>query len=170
MLDLESLEWEAIASNGKFTAQLIIKVQAGDDSALDELYQQLCHQNTVSKVAFAAVPHLISIARNPLNIKRRAMLLSTIGSIVASRQCYSRSAAKLPDEWKTDFIQACDEARILAAESLLTPALDTEDSFQLIGALAALHGHSNLALLLESGLNFYCPECGEYIEFGEGNC
>jgi len=33
--------------------------------------------------------------------------------------------------------------------------------------LATLHGHTDLALLLQEGPDLPCPECGEYIEFGD---
>jgi hypothetical protein len=167
MLEFNSPEWEAVSSNALLTAQLLSRLKNGDDSEWAELYHQLCHQNTVSKIAYVAVPHLVSIAQNTATIQLRSLLLGTIGSIVASRKCYPHSAAKLTDEWKTDFIQACDEARILAAETLKLAELDPIDSFELISALAALHGHSNITLLLESGPEIYCPECGENIVFGE---
>lgn len=167
MLELKSLEWESIASNGRLTAQLIAEFQNGDDSALGELYQQLCHQNTVSTIAFVAVPHLVSMAQNSSKTRHKAILLSIVGSVVASRHCYSRSSAKLRDDWKEDFMQACDAGRILAAETLTAVGLDADDSLLLIAGLAALHGHFNLALLLDSGLDFYCPKCGKTIVFGE---
>jgi hypothetical protein len=37
----------------------------------------------------------------------------------------------------------------------------------LIGTLAALHDHAHLALLLQDGPEFSCPECGKPIRYGE---
>lgn len=173
MLDLDSLEWTKIRAsaggNGELTAKILKQLYNGDDSEWEELYHQLCHQNTVGETAFVAVPHLVLIAGKSDSIQLKVTLLGTIGSVVASRKCYPNGIGNLRDEWQIDFNSACDDARNLSAEILKHPDLSAEQSFQLISTLAALHGHYNLALLLDSGLDIYCPECGEYIIFGECN-
>jgi hypothetical protein len=170
VLDLKSPAWATISAspggNGVLTARLLGQLWDGDESAWAELYQQVCHQNTVGEVAFVAAPHLVGIARNA-KPRFRAILLGTIGSIVASGQCYGRGAAKLREEWKADFALACANARSLAAETLREPDLDPADSFELIATLAALHGHANLALLLQDGPRLSCPECGAPIVFAD---
>jgi hypothetical protein len=170
MIDLESTEWKAAKAspggNGALTADLLRQFREGDDSAFGELYQQVCHQGTVGEVAYLAVPHMVVIARNSPP-HRRALLLGIVGSIVASMNCYPRSAAPLPDWLRAEFLASCEEARILAGESLREGGLAADDSFQLIGALAAFHGHHELSLLMDSGRQMSCPSCGERIEFGE---
>jgi hypothetical protein len=105
-------------------------------------------------IARTATPHV------------RAMLLSTVGAIVASAKCYHRGAATPRPEWRPEFDRACTDARVLAADCLREGLLDPDDALQVIGTLAALYGHANAALLLQDGPKFWCPECGERIEYG----
>jgi hypothetical protein len=170
MLDLNSTEWANIESspggNGLLTAELLAQLWSGDDDALPELYQQVCHQNSIGETAYVAVPHLVAIARRSANLQLKAWLLEIVGSIVASAKCYPRDAPPIRDEWREEFELACAEACKLAGEQLQKPKLDPQDSFSLISALAGLHGHANLALLMQGGQNLYCPNCGEDIQYG----
>lgn len=171
MLDLKSPEWADIEAScggdGKFAAQLLEQLTNGDESAMDELHHQVCHQNSVGETAFVVMPHLVAIACRA-NLPLRVNVLITVGSIVASMKCYSRYAPKLRDEWREEFWSACADARRLTAESLQAD-LDPHDSLRLIGVLAALQNHANLALLIEgkSGLDLYCGECGKPIHYGD---
>ena len=171
MLDLESPEWAEVSAspggNGVLTARLLRQLWLGDETAWPELYQQVCHQNSVGEVAYLAAPHLVAIARQSTHLRLRALLLGTIGAVVASAACYRAGAAVLRDEWKAEFELACGEARNLAAESLKHAELSLDASLQLIATVAALHGHSNLAILLQDGPEFWCPECGEPIVFAD---
>jgi hypothetical protein len=55
MIDLESMEWTTAKTgpggNGALTADLLRQFRDGDDSAFGELYQQVCHQNTVGEAS-----------------------------------------------------------------------------------------------------------------------
>jgi hypothetical protein len=169
VLELDSTGWADIKASpggdGMLTAQLLAHLRDGDESAWGELYQQVCHQNSVGEVAYVAAPHMVAIAR--VSTPRiRALLLSTVGSIVASAKCYRADAAKPRDEWRAEFDRACAEALVLASESLRDAPIDRDDSLMFIQAVAALHGHANLALLLQDGPDFWCPECGEPINYG----
>jgi len=169
VIELDSTAWADVKAspggNGVLTAQLLADLRDGDESAWGELYQQVCHQNSVGEVAFVAAPHMVAIAR--VSTPRiRALLLSTVGSIVASAKSYPADAAKPRDEWRAEFDRACAEAIVLASESLRDAPIDRDDSLMLIQAVAALHGHANLALLLQNGPDFCCPECGEPINYG----
>lgn len=170
MLELDSPVWDTIRASpggtGALTAQLLARVQGGDESSWAELHHQVCHQNTVGEVAYVAAPHIVAIAREATP-RLRALLLVTIGAIVASMRCYRRGAARVRDEWRTDFDCACAEARRLAADALREGRLESDDSLALIAALAALHGHENISLLLQDGPKPSCPECGRSIDFGD---
>lgn len=172
MLDLKSNVWANIeaSSGGKglLTAELLTQLWDGDESAMDELYQQICHQYSVGETAYVAVPHLVAIARRSTNLSFKAWLLDIVGTVVASAKCYPLDAPPIRDEWKEEFELACAEACKLAGEQIQQPNLDPSDSFSLILALAALHGHSNLSLLMQNGPDFGCPSCGEPIEYGTG--
>jgi hypothetical protein len=170
MIDLKSPVWGMIAAScggdGLFAAQLLRDLRDGDESAMDELHHQICHQFTVGETAYVATPHLVAIARSA-GLQLRLSILVTIAHIVAGRQTYPDAAAELRDEWREEFLQSCNDARSLAAETLKAELSAPEDSFYLIGALAALHGHANLALplLLTGEPRLSCPNCGEYIEY-----
>jgi hypothetical protein len=69
-------------------------------------------------------------------------------------------------EWQLEYDRACADARSLAAEGLRDRG-DRIDTLLLIGSLAGLHGHANVALLLQGGPEPWCPECGEPIHFGD---
>lgn len=164
MIELESTEWKTL-KNGALVAALLRQFRDGDDSAFGELYNQVCHQYTVSAAAYMAVPHMVAIARSS-SPHRRALLLCIAGSIVASMNCNSRDAAPLHDAVRAELLGACDEARILASQTLREAGLDKNDSFTLIGALAAFHGHHDLAIFMNDGPKMYCPSCGESIAYG----
>lgn len=169
MLDLKSPEWVKIkpGGSGALTAELLARLsEVYDTEALGELYNQVCHQNSVNELAFVAAPHIVAIARQTSNLQFKSWLLSIVGDIVASAQCYPQVLRPLRAEWKEEFEQSCAEARQLAAEVLGQANLDADVSFGLIAALAGLHGHPNLALLMQSGLDLYCPNCGDDIKFG----
>jgi hypothetical protein len=142
------------------------KASGGDEETFGELYNQVCHQNSVGEVAYFTVPHLVHIAQAAAP-QLRALMLSIVGSVVASRQCYSRSAAPMPADAESEFVAAVASARSLAAMSLAEATWSRDLSFDLIGTLAALHGHADLTLFLQNGPELSCPACGEAIEFRE---
>jgi hypothetical protein len=173
MLDLDSPVWASVPAScdmtSVLTVELLRQVWTGDDTAYAELYNQVCHQFTVGAIAYLAVPHLVEVARErPL--KRRIWPLSIVGTVAAARVAYSQSAADLREEWRTEYEAANDAATKLAAEALNHTGWEASESQELLATLAALHGHSNLAIhLFMSGgdTRLSCPACGEYIEFGE---
>jgi hypothetical protein len=91
MLDLDSPAWGNLRASGggrgARTAALLQRFRDGDDSELDELYHQVCHQNSVGEVAYPAVPHLVAMAANaPPPMRDR--LIAVVGSVVASMSVF----------------------------------------------------------------------------------
>jgi hypothetical protein len=173
MLELDSPLWADIpASSGMNSAlavTLLRQARAGDDSGYPELYHQLCHQFTVGEVAYVAVPHLVDIARG-IDVRRRVWPLSIIGTVEAARNSYRESAPPIREQWRAEYLAANVEALALTADALGRDGWPPSDSQELLATLAALHGHTNLAmhLFLQGGVTkLSCPMCGEYIEFGE---
>lgn len=173
MLDLDSPRWGDIPSSpggtGLLAAQLLRQIRGGDDSACGELFEQVCHQFSVGAVAYVVVPHLVEIAstRPPGD---RVRPLAIVGSVAAARLADPRNSAPLPSEWSAEYEAANEAARDLTVDALRRPGWDPSDSQELIATLAALHGHANLAMhiFLQGGAtDLSCPECGEYITFGE---
>jgi hypothetical protein len=119
----------------------------------------------VGEVAYLAVPHLVTIAQDS-SVQKRARLLGVVGSVVATMRAFPRGAAPVREEWRADFQSAREQARRLAADTLRDGELGTDISFELLGVLAALHGHHNLALFMAGGADdLSCPACGEYVAF-----
>jgi hypothetical protein len=173
MLDLNSPLWRTIPASGGGTgvlaAELLRRIRGGDDEPFAELYHQVCHQLTVGPVAYVVVPHLVEIARTAKG-SRLAWALSTVGTVVATRQAQPRRSPPLPDEWKAEYLSAVEEARQLTATALCQRDWELSDSQQLLATLAALHGHADLAthLFLAGGVTeLSCPVCGEPITFSE---
>jgi hypothetical protein len=173
MLSLDSPRWADIPASGgmnsALTVRLLRQARAGDDSGYPELYHQVCHQFTVGEAAYVAVPHLVDIARG-MEVKRRVWPLSIVGTVAAARAAYPKSAPPIPGEWRSEYLTANQEALQLTADALSRGGWLPSDSQELLATLAALHGHSNLAmhLFLQGGVTqLSCPMCGEYIEFEE---
>lgn len=173
MLDLDSPIWRTIRSSvggtGALAADLLRRIRGGDDEPFAELYHQVCHQLTVGPIAYVVVPHLVDIARTARG-SRLTWALSTVGTVVATRQAHPRSSPPLPNEWKTEYRSAVEEARRLTADALRQPGWELSNSQELLATLAALHGHADLAIHLfrQGGVTeLSCPVCGEPITFGE---
>ena len=169
MLDLSSAEWSHLRASaggdGRLTAHLLTKLAGGDTDEWAELHHQVCHQNTVGEVAYVAAPHMVEIARGA-SPYIRAQLLSTLGAIEASRKTWPEHAPTIRAEWQVEYERACENARALAADGLRHRGEQVE-TFLLLGALAGLHGHADLAMLLQLGPDLSCPVCGDPIEFRE---
>src|SRR5262245_43094989 len=173
MLDLDSPLWADIPASGGMNSagavRLLRQARAGDGSGYPELYHQLCHQFTVGEVAYVAVPHLVDIARGA-NVRRRVWPLRIVGTVEAARNSHQDSAPPLREQWRAEYLAANAEALALTADALGRGGWPPSDSQELLATLAALHGHTNLAmhLFLQGGVTkLSCPMCGEYIEFGE---
>src|SRR5262245_14341288 len=173
MLDLDSPLWADIpASSGMNSAlavRLLRQARAGDDSGYPELYHQLCHQFTVGEVAYVATPHLVDIAQR-IDVSRRVWPLSIVGTVEAARNSHQKSAPPIRKQWREEYLAANTEALKVTADALGRIGWSPSDSQELLATLAALQGHTNLAmhLFLQGGVTkLSCPMCGEYIEFGE---
>jgi hypothetical protein len=171
MLDLDSPHWADIPASSGMNSALALKLlrqaRAGDDSGYPELYHQLCHQFTVGEAAYVAVPHLVDIALG-IDVRRRVWPLSIVGTVEAARNSHPESAPPIREEWRAEYLAANAEALKLTANALERDGWQPSDSQELVATLAALHGHTNLAmhLFLQGGVTkLSCPMCGESIEF-----
>jgi hypothetical protein len=173
MLSLDSPRWNELQSRGgtgALTARLLKRVRAGDLAALTELYEQCCHQTSPGEVAFAAIPHLIDIARGLPELNRIAPLVIA-GTVKAGCDARPSEAPAIPSDLRADYEAAAREALRMAATSLNTTGLERGQVVSLLGVVAAYQGHCDLAmhLFLHGGSDhdLSCPECGEYIRFRE---
>lgn len=166
MLELETKKWSEFSNNGELVLSLLLKAQQGDESVYGELYNQICHQNSVHKLAYATIPYLVKIAEKN-KPENKIWPLSIVGSIVASRQVYCKEAQKIPTDMLNDYNLSLKTAFLITVETLKEP-LNQRDVMSLLATLAALKGEGNLAILLydyEINQKLSCPKCGEFIEY-----
>ncbi len=151
MLLFNDPRWNQLKSTygtGATVAQLLSSVIA--DAPLgdwyDTLFQELLHQYTLSQVAYAAVPHLVDIAKRRPDARKHLMVL--IGA------CYAHSSdpggpvvpSYLQQEWQS----ARTAALPLMLEVLEDSQLDEEEIRYLLSSLAALKGQNELSIAIEA--------------------
>lgn len=69
MLSLEDPVWKQFKANytdGGHVAELLARAESGEplDTWYDDLFQEICHQYTVSEAAYPAGPHLVYLAES----------------------------------------------------------------------------------------------------------
>jgi hypothetical protein len=166
MLSLTDPRWSKLQStygDGSRVAELLSLAENGVplDRWYDDLFQELCHQYTVSEAAHAALPRLLTLARD--NREARKHLLVLAGACCAFSQLPGTPPipAGLEEEWHA----AARDAIPLLTEVLSTDELSESDLRYLFLSLAAFHGHYSLALALEAlDAEIECPNCGTIFE------
>jgi hypothetical protein len=166
VLALDDPKWNDLQSNygtGSSVARLISRAVAGEalDDWYDDLFQELLHQYTLSQSAYAALPHLVEIARQ--RPETRMHLLVLIGACCAHSGDPGLPA--LPAEFKEEWHSAIKEALTLIT-ALLAEGQFTENEMRyLLASLAALHGHLQLSQIIEAlDVEIECSQCGALID------
>ena len=166
MLSLTDPKWSELQStygSGTRVAELLSRAERGVpfDRWYDELFQELCHQYTVSKAAYAAVPHLVTLAQNDKEARKHLLLLA--GSCYAFSQV--PGAPSMPAGFEEEWHAAARDAIPLLAEVLSGDQLSESDLRYLLFSLAAVQGHHSLALAIEAlDSERECPNCGTRFE------
>jgi len=106
------------------------------DSIWFQLWSALCHQGDVYSASYAAVPHLVAIAKLPA-FQRRYDPLLLAASIELAR--LEKRGPAVPEDLAVDYQQAVVEARSLA-EIGLRNAWDDDSRLAFAGSAAALRG------------------------------
>ena len=166
MLSLTDSKWSELQSTygaGTRVAEQLSRARHGApfDHWYHDLFQELCHQYTVSQAAYAALPHLVDLARD--NREARKHLLVLAGSCYAFSQL--PDAPPIPAGLEKEWHVAAREAIPLLTELLSAGGLTESDLRYLFLSLAAFHGHYSLALALEDlDAENQCPHCGTIFE------
>jgi len=166
MLSLTDPAWSELQSTygtGTRVAELLSRAEGGApfDHWYHDLFQELFHQYTVSEAAYAALPHLVTLARDDDEAQKHLLVLA--GSCYAFSQLPDTPPipAGLEEEWHA----AARDAIPLLTEVLSTDGLSESDLRYLFLSLAAFHGHHSLALALEAlDAESECPNCGTIFE------
>jgi hypothetical protein len=151
MLSLSDPIWPRFQANytdGAGVAGLLRRAESGEppDSWYDDLFQELCHQYTVSQAAYPAAPHLVRLANAHPDLRADLMIL--LGACYA----YAQSAppvslpAHIVEEWRL----TAERAVTLIAALLTEPQTDQIELRYLLASLAAVKGHPGLAVSIEA--------------------
>ena len=166
MLSLTDPTWSELQStygNGTRVAELLSRAESGVpfDRWYHDLFQELCHQYTVSEAAYAALPHLVTLAKDDESARKHLLVLG--GSCCAFSQL--PGAPPIPAGLEEEWYAAARVAIPLLAEVLSAEQLSESDLRYLFLSLAAFHGHYSLALAIEAlDSEVQCPNCGTIFE------
>jgi hypothetical protein len=162
MLSLTDPTWSKLQSTygaGTRVADLLSLAASGApfDRWYHQLFQELCHQYTVSEAAYAALPHLVKLAKDDAEARKHLLVLA--GSCYAFSQL--PEASPIPADLEIEWDAAALDAVPLLTEVLSTEGLSESDLRYLLFSLAAVQGHHSLALAIESlDAEIECPSCG----------
>lgn len=166
MLALNDGRWSELQStygDGRRAARLLSIAAAGTplDDWYDDLFQELCHQYTVSEAAYAAMPHLVVLAKQSETARKHLLVL--IGSCYASAQL--PNSRPIPEDLAPGWHSAAKEAIPLVGNFLAEEEISETDLRYLLFSITALHGYRSLAYVIE-GLDteIECPNCGALID------
>jgi hypothetical protein len=108
--------------------------------------QELCHQYTVSEVAYPALPHLVEIAEHSTEVRMHALVLVGL--------CYAYAAdpqsSSVLEAYREEWDRAARAAIPLLTGELTLPHSCESDLKYLLAALAAVHGCTALACAIEA--------------------
>ena len=171
MLSLENERWGELQStygDGGSVASLLSMAASGApvNEWYDNLFQELCHQYTVSQSAYAALPHLVRLAAQADTTRKELLVL--VGACYASAQL--PGAPSIPTDLEAEWRTAARAAIPLVGQALAKDQLSESDLRYLMFALSALHGYPALAYVIE-GLDteIECPNCGKFIDLLSSN-
>jgi hypothetical protein len=160
MIDLSDQQWGQFEGNytdGSTVASLLEKGYAGDaiNHWYEELHQEICHQYTVSEVAFVAGPHLLRLASMNIELRKPLLVLLGICHAFVESSELDRVSADIKYEWDRSAEESIPLLLGLLAERQPTGS----DLLYLLTALAACSGYPFLARSLE-GLDYESEQKG----------
>lgn len=154
MLSLTDPQWLQFPANftdGGHVAFLLTQAESNEplDDWYDGLFQELCHQYTVSDAAYPAGPHLVRLV---MTLKAfRMHLLVLLGACHAFSS--SLNASTIPAEIQEEWHSSAEEAIPLIAGLLANPQKNESELRYLLVSLAAVNGYPYLASAIE-GLDY----------------
>jgi hypothetical protein len=168
MLPLDDPRWPDLRSrNGDATwvaERLKALQQRPDDlAAFQDLWPWLCSEGTAWSGAYAAVPHVVTLAKRLPPI-RRFEYLYFVGLVVMCSCTDSSESQEIKPYLRESYGRAVADALPLLAETLVCPHDATETRY-VLAAAAALMGHTKLADVLNDldCICQECPNCGECV-------
>lgn len=151
MMPLSDPRWRQFQANytdGSTVASLLARAYSGESLVhwYDDLFQEICHQYTVSQAAYPAAPHLISLAREYEPFRKHLLIL--LGTCYAYAE--RTTSASLPSDIIEAWMQSAQDALPMVLELLGHHQPNPSDFLYLLSSLAAFSGYPSLARALES--------------------
>jgi len=138
-----------------------------EENTWSEIYGRLVHQGSVSNSAYAAVPHVVAVARTLPRDRRLEYL------IFAAAVAHGYDRKPIPEDLKAEFDAAIEATRAMAFEILETEAVSEACLPYLFESLAATCGLPLLARILERFSNeefdFTCRHCSTPLYVSTSN-
>ena len=158
-LSLDDPRWASLMTRNGRGAYVPSELRAllarpGDIRRFSSLWPALCSEDTAWPAAYAALPYVLEIAR-ALRPVERVEHLYFIGYVGMCEE-----SGEVPDYLADAYRETLHGALPLLAETLTSAALGEEDTRYLLAACAALKGHGNLGVAIDS-LGDGCPHCGQ---------
>jgi hypothetical protein len=151
MIPLGDKQWRQFNANyADGTTVAILLQKAYSDAPMDQwyedLFQELCHQYTVSEAAFPAAPHLVYLARKNRQVRKHLLVL--FGTCCAFTE--HANEKNIPVEVRSSWKQSAQEAIPLLLEELAESQPGASDFLYLVASLAAFSGYPALARAMEN--------------------
>jgi uncharacterized protein YbaR (Trm112 family) len=171
MLSLNDPAWRSLKhayGSAESIPRLIQQLRANPTGDLwSELWLCICHQYSVYTATYAAVPHILSIARS-LPIGRRFEPLHLLGTITA----YHEETALL-DDYRADYLAMTSEAPDLCLDEIAARPKSRESVIYLLSSLAGLSGYTGLARSFGGfacdEFSIQCPVCETFLYIWPSN-
>lgn len=173
MLPLDDPRWPALdhrnwskghgGSDAPYVPDELRRLHAhpGDRERFDDLWPYLCSEGTAWPAAYAAVPHIVRIARG-LPAAERDDYLYVVGLVVMCSGDLGDVSTGLPDDIADAYRRVLPEALALLGETLVAGDHDEITTRYLLAATAALKGHGAYAEILNDlDVHAECQSCGE---------
>jgi len=151
MIPLSDPHWRQFQANytdGCTVASLLARAYSGEPLVhwYDALFQEICHQYTVSQAAYPAAPHLVSLAKEHEPFCKNLLILFGTCCAYAERT----TSASLPADILEAWVQSARDALPLVLGLLGQPQPSSADLLYLLSSLAAFSGYPSLARTLEN--------------------
>lgn len=151
MLSLSDPRWRQFKANytdGRNVADLLARAQSGEapHGWYDDLFQELCHQYTISDAAYPAAPHLVQLATSREEVRKDLLVLLGACHAFLEPSKPGSIPADIVDAWQS----SAREALPLIAGLLEMRQPDVSALLNLLSALAAVSGFPGLARAIEA--------------------
>jgi hypothetical protein len=151
MIPLTDKQWSQFNANysdGGTVAVLLQKAYSGVpmDRWYDDIFQELCHQYTVSEAAYPAAPHLVYLARKNTQIRKHLLVLFGTCYAYTEKTNEKNLSAEILSTWK----RSAKEAIPLLLKELAEPQPGASDFLYLVASLAVFSGYPTLARHMEN--------------------